>query len=321
MSNQKVKVALIGAGGMANSMHYPSLVEFEDVEIVGLCDLVEEKLNKTAEKFKISRTYTEYKKMIEETSPDAIYVLMPPHHLFDITIFCLQQGLHTFVEKPPGITKEQTRQMANLAEKKGCLTMAGFQRRFAPVMVKAKEEIEKKGEILQCQANFFKYQLGGSAYYNGATDILTCDAIHSVDVLRWMAGEPKKVVSSVRSLFAEFDNSFNAFIEFESGAVGFLSTNWVSGTRIYSIEMHGKGICAFVDPEKEGVIYRDGNNDAEIFKSAEVAGSEEIFKLAGFYSENRHFIDCIKEKKQPQTNFRDALKTMEFVDTIYHSQI
>jgi len=36
----KVKVALIGAGNMANNMHYPSLVEFEDVEIVGLCDLV-----------------------------------------------------------------------------------------------------------------------------------------------------------------------------------------------------------------------------------------------------------------------------------------
>ena len=40
----KVKVALIGAGSMANAVHYPSLVEFEDVEIVGLCDLVEEKL-------------------------------------------------------------------------------------------------------------------------------------------------------------------------------------------------------------------------------------------------------------------------------------
>jgi len=316
----KVKVALIGAGNMANNMHYPSLVEFEDVEIVGLCDLVEEKLKKTAEKFKISRTYTEYKKMIEETAPDAIYVLMPPHHFFDIAVFCLQQGLHTFVEKPPGITKEQTRQMANLAEKKGCLTMAGFQRRFAPVMVKAKKEIEKKGQILQCQANFFKYY-SGKPYYDGATDILTSDAIHSVDILRWMAGEPKKVVSSVRSLFAEFDNSFNAFIEFESGAVGFLSTNWISGTRIYSVEMHGKGICAFVDPEKEAVIYRDGNDEAEVLKSAEVAGSEEIFKLAGFYSENRHFIDCIKEKKLPQTNFHDALKTMEFVNMIYHSQI
>jgi len=316
----KVKVSLIGAGNMANNVHYPSLVEFQDVEIKGLCDLVEEKLKKTAEKFNISKTYTDYKKMIEETNPDAVYILMPPHHLFDIVIFCLQQGLHVFIEKPPGVTKEQTRQMANLAEKKNCLTMVGFQRRFAPVMIKAKEEIEKRGQILQCQANFFKNYIDQPPYYNGAIDILTCDAIHSVDILRWIAGEPKKVVSSVRNLFSIYDNSFNAFIEFENGAIGFLSTNWVSGKRIYSVEMHGKGIVCFVDPEKEAVIYKDGKEEAIVLKTEEIAGSKELFKYAGFYFENRHFIDCIKNRKLPQTNFYDALKTMEFVDKIYHSQ-
>ena len=41
----------------------------------------------------------------------------------------------------------------------------------------------------------------------------------------------------------------------------------------------------------------------------------------GFYGENRHFIDCIKEKNMPDTNFADALKTMELVAWIYRSQI
>jgi predicted dehydrogenase len=52
----KIKVALIGAGAMANSVHYPSLVEFLDVEIVGLCDVVEDKLRATAPKFKIKNS-------------------------------------------------------------------------------------------------------------------------------------------------------------------------------------------------------------------------------------------------------------------------
>jgi len=180
-----VKVCMIGAGGMANLVHYPSLSKIENAEIVGICDLNEERLRKTSEKYKISNVYTDYKKMLEEKSPDAGYIIMPPHHLFDIVIHCLNKCLNVFIEKPPGITLEQTKQMAKLAEKKGVLTMVGFQRRFAPLIVEGKKRIEEKGEVILTQANFFKNYLGQPPYYNGAIDILTCDAIHSIDLLRY----------------------------------------------------------------------------------------------------------------------------------------
>ena len=53
MQDKRVRLALIGAGGMANSVHYPSLAEMDDVELVALCDLVEDKLHSTADKFGI----------------------------------------------------------------------------------------------------------------------------------------------------------------------------------------------------------------------------------------------------------------------------
>ncbi len=74
----KVKINVIGAGSMANLVHYPSLSKIENVEIVGICDLNEEKLKETSKKYKISNTFTDYKKMIEETAPDAVYIIMPP---------------------------------------------------------------------------------------------------------------------------------------------------------------------------------------------------------------------------------------------------
>jgi len=266
----KVKIAVIGAGAMANNVHYPSLYSIKDVEIVGISDLMQDRMKETAEKYKIRGEFVDYKEMIEKTSPDGVYIIMPPHHLYDITIYCMNLGLNVFIEKPPGITKEQTRQMAKLAEKKGVMTMVGFQRRFAPVMVAAKKLVEKKSPVLQCQANFFKNYINQPPYYNGAIDILTSDAIHSVDILRWMAGEPRKIVSSVKSLFSDYDNCFYAMIEFESGAIGFLSANWVSGKRVYNVEMHGKGICAFVDPEKSALIYNDFGE--QVLDAIEVAG-------------------------------------------------
>lgn len=317
----KVKVGFIGAGGLANAVHYPSLAEFDDVVISAICDLDDSRLNSTADKYSIEKRYKDYKRMIEEVDLDAVYIIMPPHHLFDLVIYCLNRELNVFIEKPPGVTAEQTRNMALTAEKNGCLSMVGFNRRFIPLMVESKKIVTERGEIIQCSATFYKNSIGAPPYYNGAIDILTCDAIHAVDILRWMGGEVVSLASDIRKIYAEYDNSFNAILKFENGAVGFLLTNWVVGKRVHTFEMHAKGISAFVDGDNNAIIYKDNNESAQIINAREIAGSSETYKYYGFYSENRHFIDCIKLKRMPETNFADAYKTMELVNRIYASQI
>ena len=318
---EKVNVGMIGAGGLANAMHYPSLAEFDDAEIVAICDLDEGRLRSTAEKYEIERTYKDYKKMVSEVDMDAVYIVMPPHHLFDLVIHCLKSKLNVFIEKPPGVTAVQTRNMALTAEDNDCLTMVGFNRRFIPLMVEARKIVEKRGPILQCAATFYKNHVGLGPYYDGAIDILTCDAVHAVDTLRWMGGEVVAAASDVRKLHARYDNSFNARLRFEGGATGFLLTNWVVGKRVHTFEMHAKGISAFIDANDKASIYSDNKEEGQVLSAQGVAGSAENRKFYGFYSENRHFIDCIKRKQMPDTNFADALKTMELVERIYRSQI
>ena len=320
MAADKVRMALIGAGGMANRVHYPSLAEMEDVELVGLCDIVEEKLNETADKFGIEKRYSDYKQMIEETAPDGVYVLMPPHHLFDLVIHSLQEKLHVFIEKPPGITAEQTRQMANLAEENGCLTMVGFNRRYIPAFRKCRDMVREVGSLNQCVSTFYKYHTAGP-YYNGAIDVLTCDAVHAVDALRFMGGDVAKVVSKVRALGLKFDTSFTALVEFESGAVGVLLANWQTGGREHTFEMHAAGISCFINPDEQIIINRDNERSAEVFTPQEVAGSDDNRIFYGFFHQSRHFVDCIQKGQESETCFRDAAKTMELVDRIYHSSI
>lgn len=323
-SARKVRVGLIGCGHMANLVHYPSLAEFDDVEFAGICDIVPQKLHSTADRFNIEARFTDYKEMIERTAPEAVYILMPPHQLFDIVVHCLRQGLHVFIEKPPGVYSEQTRNMAKLAERNGCLTMVGFNRRFIPLLRLLKDMVKERGQIQQCVATFYKHWVGGEPYYGGAVDILTCDAIHAVDALRWMSeSEPKKVVSSVRAVSSYFKNSFNALIEFENGCVGILLTNWAAGRRVHTFEMHGVGISAFANPDAdgEGIVYADDGKLVKRITPQEAAGSEQWHKLYGFYDENRHFIDCIKAGELPQTHFGDAVKTMELIDAIYRNSI
>ena len=49
MNESKIRIAMVGAGGMANGVHYPSLASFDDVEIAAICDLNKERLNTTAD--------------------------------------------------------------------------------------------------------------------------------------------------------------------------------------------------------------------------------------------------------------------------------
>jgi predicted dehydrogenase len=318
---QKVNIALIGAGGMANGVHYPSLTECEDVNLVGLCDLVPSKLQSTAERFEIEQTFTDYKQMLEKTSPDAVYILMPPQHLFPLAIHCLSQQHHVFIEKPPGVTLHQTKEMARAAEKNGCKTMVGFNRRFIPLLQQVKEMVEARGPIIQCMSTFHK-NTPSALYYDGVIDVLTCDAIHAVDALRWLGGgEVKAVASDINSFYSERENSFNAIVKFTSGASGYLCTNWAVGGRVHIFEMHAREISAYVNPDAGGrAVIHTPDGTTEITPQ-DAANSDATHRAYGFYGESRHFVDSIQEDRQPITCFADAIKTMELVSAIYRNRI
>ena len=318
---KKVNIALIGAGGMANGVHYPSLRDCEDVNLVGLCDLVPSKLHATAEKFEIDKTFSDYREMLEKTSPDAVYVLMPPQHLYPLVIHSLSQGIHVFIEKPPGVTLHQTKEMARAAEKNGCKTMVGFNRRFIPLLQKVKAIVEARGPMIQCMSTFHK-NTPNALYYDGVIDVLTCDAIHAVDALRWLGGgEVKAVASDINSFYSERENSFNALVKFTSGASGYLGTNWAVGGRIHIFEMHARAISAYINPDAGGhAVIHTPEGTTEI-TTEEAAGSNETYKTYGFYGESRHFVDCIQQDQQPLTCFEDAVKTMELVTAIYQNRI
>ena len=83
MSESRLRVALIGAGSMATTYHYPSLASFPDVELAAICDLVPDKRERAAELFHIPRVYADYERMLSEIEPHAVYILMPPQHIYE----------------------------------------------------------------------------------------------------------------------------------------------------------------------------------------------------------------------------------------------
>jgi predicted dehydrogenase len=334
MTSDRVRVAFIGAGRQANWRHYPSVAGQPDVDLVAISDLVPEKAEETAKRWSVAKTYQSYQQMLEEVDPQAVYIIMGPQVVHEPAVYALKQGRNVFIEKPPGLTLHQIKVLARLAEEHHCLTMVGFQRRFLPAMTELKARVEARGPIHTVAVANLKStrDLNGSGSA-GVLDALTSDGMHAVDNLRWLCGgEPTRIVSSVRTLYTSTPdaNTILAQIEFSSGAVGQLNYGLVTGGSalglgatapgIFRAEIHGKNISAYVDAERQSYIVAD-SGEPEVFESksfGEALGGQPEHWL-GFWHETRHFIDCVKEGRQPSSNFADAVKSVELIGQIYQA--
>lgn len=322
-SRKKIRVAIVGAGGRAVSTHYPALSDIPAAEVVAVAELDDNRLHAAANQFGIKGRYTDYVEMIEREKPHVVYVIMPPHQLHDVAATVIELGCHLFIEKPPAVTAEQVRQLAILARRHKVLTGVTFQRRFSPLIRRGKQLCEKRGEIHTAHAAFYKNWVGAAPYYRGAMDMLTCDGIHAVDTLRYLCGgEVESVASDSRRLDAEHWNVHLAMVKFSSGVTGLLLTNFMTGRRMFTVEVHAPGVSFFGDPEEGGKLYADNKIDpVETLDPFELSGSKEAYRAFGGYDTNCHFIECVQKNQQPETNFDDALKTMKLVDAVYRSQI
>jgi predicted dehydrogenase len=91
---------------------------------------------------------------------------------------------------------------------------------------------------------------------------------------------------------------------------------------MFSVEIHAPGISFFGDPEEGGKLYADNKLEPlERLDPFELAGSRETHRAFGAWDTHRHFLDCLRRNRAPETAFDDAVKTMELVDAVYDSQI
>ena len=181
----RVRVAMIGAGRMANNVHYPSLASFDDVEIAAICDLAEGPLNATADAYGVQRRYTDYRAMVEEVAPQGVYAIGQPHLMYDVWLWCLRRGLPLYIEKPMGLTWHQARMLAHVAEEQGVITQVSHQRRTSPLLVALRQEVLARGPVVHGVCEFYKH---GPSPMLGPRDHMMDDCVHAIDTLRWICG-------------------------------------------------------------------------------------------------------------------------------------
>ncbi|MBC3784654.1 Gfo/Idh/MocA family protein [Spirosoma utsteinense] len=125
-----LKAVLIGAGHIADSNHIPALKQLSDrVDVVAVCsrDLI--KARALADKHGIPSAFDNTTDMYRQCAPDLVVICTPNNLHFPQAMEAMEHGCHVFCEKPPAISAQNARDMANLAAQKGLTLAYNFQLR------------------------------------------------------------------------------------------------------------------------------------------------------------------------------------------------
>ena len=121
-ANEKVSLGIIGAGGRGGA----NLNGVSSQNIVALCDVDRGRLGSAAKKFPQARTYTDFRKLLDEAGDlDAVVVSTPDHNHAPASVRAMRQGLHCYCEKPLTRDVAEARLMAEVAAEKRLSTHMG----------------------------------------------------------------------------------------------------------------------------------------------------------------------------------------------------
>lgn len=348
---KKLRVGIIGCGGIANNKHMKSLAKINEVEMVAFCDIEEEKAQKAAVDFGVdgAKVYTDYKKLLSENVMDVIHVCTPNNSHDFITIAALEAGCHVMCEKPMAKTVEGARAMLEAAERTGKKLTIGYQNRFRQDAIYLKRACERGdlGEIYFAKAHairrravptwgvFLKEEEQGGG---PLIDIGT----HALDLTLWMLNNYKvKSVMGSKYNKLRFDtetgNAFGdwnpeeftvedaafGFITMEDGSTIILESSWALNT--LEVGEAQTTLCG----TKAGADMKDGLriNGAEfgklyIKKPEMAAGSVAFYEGISMDPadvEAKSWIDCILNDTEPIVKPEEALVVTEILEAIYQS--
>ncbi len=261
----------------------------------------------------IDAQYDSVGAMLETAELDAVFVTPPAHLNGELALPCLERGIHTMVEKPPGLTVKETQTLKDAADRSGAKVLVGWNRRFHPVITQARKAILDHGPITQLVGEFHKsitQQAATGTFSESMMDQLLLETpIHAIDTIRYLANsDVKKVHSIVRRSMSKYRDVHAALIEFENGIVAQLTHNYTTGARLERYEIHGHGISTYMEGLSGGKICFEGE-ETEIVKGP-TGGTEE---------QNRYFIDCVKNDQPvgpPAADLGEAVKTMNLAHEI-----
>ncbi len=208
-----MKTAIVGLGVIGN-VHYDVLKNM-GANVVALCDVDLSQL----EKFDGYNKYESYTKMLDEERPDVVHICTPHYLHADMIIEALEKGINVLCEKPLCIKEEDIDRIIEAEKKSSAILGVCHQNRYNPENRFVKEYIKDKkikgafgNMVWQRTEEYYRSGDWRGKWQTEGGGVLINQALHTLDLLIWFAGEPDNISSTISN------HSLKGVIEVEDTA-------------------------------------------------------------------------------------------------------
>jgi predicted dehydrogenase len=269
----KVKIGLIGLGNIGRT-HIRYLSTMDNIELVGVCDIAQEKADQFAKDCKTTAYYS-HTELFDQSGLEAVIIAVPHYDHTPISIEALERGLHVLCEKPLAVHVNDAKKSIAAyeeAKQKNPKVMFGimFQERTLPFYRKLKDIVES-GElgrltrVTWINTAWFRSQ----SYYDSGDwratwageggGILTNQCPHTLDMYQWLFGLPARISAHAhigKYHHIEVEDEVTAYFEHDSGMIGHFIVTTAESPGTNRLEIIGENGKLVYENEKL-VLYKN----------------------------------------------------------------
>jgi len=336
---EKIRIGIIGAGNIAQTAHIPAYLKQNDVELFAVYDIKESRAREVAEKFGFKYAAKSLEELVGMEELDAVSVCTWNNGHAEAVIASANAGKHILCEKPMAMTVAEAEAMAEAVRRNQVTFMMGFVNRFRAEskVIKELADAGKLGEIYYAKCGIIRRRGAPLGWFtdlgkSGGGPVIDI-GVHVIDLTWYFMGKPEPVsVSAVTyskigdyktkgvsrwqaldtdDLVFQTEDSAAALIRFKNGAAMTADVSWAINGKERSIysEIYGTKAGASLDPF---CVYAE--EEGYLMDSRPVVEAQDMF-----YNEIRHFLDCVKEKKEPIAPLEDGTAIQRILNGIYDS--
>ncbi len=311
-----MNLGIIGLGNVPRYYHIPEANKTGKFFIKAAADIFED--TSVAKRFNIPEYYTDYRRILDDPSIDAVLILTPHDCHEEQCIAAFEAGKHVLIEKPIARNLGEAERIIAAAKKAGTVGMIGFNERYVDEHVYIKSVVDSKvlGRLLSARVDHYqnfnppkdswwrsKEQVGGGAVIGSG--------IHRLDLLRWYLGEAVSVYAKAVDMPERLESEacVHAVIEFDSGVIANFSVNWACYNYLYyeGLSISGEnGLIVTGPANKLGLAEIDN-------------GMLKDFTPPRCQTMYEHFAECIEKGTTPITSLEEGYKSLQLVRAIYKS--
>ena len=304
-----LQVAVIGAGEFAQYVHLPNLKKIDGVHLRAVVNQRGKRAKAAAQRFGAEYCTTDPAEVFKDGEIDAVLIATRHHLHAPLAVEAAKAGKDIFLEKPMGLTLSECREVADAVRAAGVHFMVGFNRRFAPLAVEAREAMSGRPGPWQVLYRVNAPRLPGDHWTQDPAvggGRVVGEGCHFIDFCGWLVREDVGEVWA-RALPADGKtvtslDSYTAAVRYRGGSVATVVFSTVGNDEMPKerIEIFRGGASSIIDDFRELTLYSE--NGKSVSRSAQDKGHRQ--QLTAFF-------DTITGKSKPAMTLEEALQSSE----------